>query len=106
MGGTDLTLPSGLAPAVTTMSVATTGAKLETVTFPYYLIIDAASSTWEVVQVTACTSATPQVATVVRGAGFGIGSSLHSAGATVEAYYPNTNAFFRLNRNPVSVFGF
>jgi len=84
-----LSLSAGINAAVTTMSVATTTslALLETVTFPYTLIVDA-----EQVTVTACTSATPQVATITRGVN-GTTAASHSAAALVEVAVPSLYAF-------------
>ena len=59
-----------------TTSVATT--LLETVTFPYTLEIDS-----EQVTVTGCTSATPQVVTMTRGAN-STTPAAHTAGALVD----------------------
>lgn len=89
MGDTDLTLSASLTSGATTMSVATATSttKLETSTFPYTLIIDS-----EQVTVTACTSATPQVATITRGVN-GTSAAAHSSGAAVEVAVPSLYAF-------------
>lgn len=84
-----LTLSAGINSSVTTMSVATSNplALLETAAFPYTLILDT-----EQVTVTACTSATPQVATITRGAN-GTAAAAHSAAALVDVYPPALYAF-------------
>lgn len=85
-----LTLSAAIASAgATTMSVVTsdTTAKLETAVFPYTLIIDD-----EQVTVTACTSATPQVATITRGVN-GTTATTHSSGSLVETADPARFAF-------------
>jgi len=89
MGDTDLTLSASLTSGATTMSVATATSttKLETSTFPYTLIIDS-----EQVTVTACTSATPQVATITRGVN-GTSAAAHSSGAAVEVSPTSLYAF-------------
>jgi len=89
MGDTDLTLSAALTAGATSMSVATatTTTKLETTTFPYTLIIDS-----EQITVTACTGATPQVATITRGAN-GTTAAAHSSGAAVEVAVPSLYAF-------------
>jgi hypothetical protein len=73
-----LTLSAGINSSVTSVSVATTGPKLETVTLPYDLLIDS-----EQVTVTACSSATPQVATIVRGVN-GTAAASHTTAAIIE----------------------
>lgn len=89
MGDTDLTLSASITSGATTMSVATatTTTKLETATFPYTLVIDS-----EQVTVTACTGATPQVATITRGVN-GTTAAAHSSGAAVEVAVPSLYAF-------------
>jgi len=89
MGDTDLTLSASITSGATTMSVATatTTTKLETTTFPYTLIIDS-----EQITVTACTGATPQVATIARGVN-GTTAAAHSSGAAVEVAVPSLYAF-------------
>jgi len=89
MGDTDLTLSASITSGATTMSVATatTTTKLETTTFPYTLAIDS-----EQVTVTACTGATPQVATITRGVN-GTTAAAHSSGAAVEVAVPSLYAF-------------
>jgi len=89
MGDTDLTLSASITSGATTMSVATatTTTKLETTTFPYTLVIDS-----EQVTVTACTGATPQVATITRGVN-GTTAAAHSSGAAVEVAVPSLYAF-------------
>ena len=67
-----------------TTSIATT--LLETVTFPYTLVVDS-----EQVTVTACTIA-PQVATITRGVN-GTTPAAHLAGALVEVAVPSLYAF-------------
>jgi len=74
-----LTLSSSIATAgATTMSVATTGPRLETSAVPYDLLVDS-----ERVTVTACTGATPQVATITRGVG-GTTATTHTTAAVIE----------------------
>lgn len=74
-----LTLSSSIASAgATSMSVATTGPKLETSAVPYDLLVDS-----ERVTVTACTGATPQVATITRGVG-GTTATTHTTAAVIE----------------------
>lgn len=81
-----LTLSSAIATTgATSMSVATTGPKLETSAVPYDLLIDA-----ERVTVTACTGATPQVATITRGVG-GTTPATHTTSAVIE--YPTTATY-------------
>jgi hypothetical protein len=84
-----LTLSASLTNVATTMSVTTSVATtlLETVTFPYTLIIDT-----EQVTVTACTTAAPQVATITRAVN-GTAAAAHSSGAAVEAAVPSLYAF-------------
>lgn len=84
-----LTLSTLVSSSTTSFSIATSDstARLETATFPYNLRIDD-----EIVTVTACTSATPQVATVTRGAA-GTTAAAHSSGATVELATPALFAF-------------
>jgi len=80
MADSVLTLASSITSGATTMSVTTSNSTvlLETVTFPYTLLIDS-----EQVTVTGCTSAAPQVATITRGVN-GTTAAAHSAGALVE----------------------
>jgi len=89
MGDTDLTLSASITSGATSMSVATatTTTKLETTAFPYTLVIDS-----EQVTVTACTGATPQVATITRGVN-GTTAAAHSSGAAVEVAAPALYAF-------------
>jgi hypothetical protein len=81
MSGGGLSLTAGITNSATSISVATSdGSLLETVAVPYTLLIDN-----EQVSVTACTTGTPQVATITRAAN---GSSAigHSSGALVDSY--------------------
>lgn len=78
MAGTDLSLSASCTAIAATISVATVGAKLETVAVPYTILVDA-----EQMIVTACTGATPQVASVTRGAN-STAAAAHSSGASVE----------------------
>lgn len=75
-----LALSSSIDSSVTSMDVTTSVATilLETVTFPYTVLIDS-----EELSVTACTTAAPQVATVTRGVN-GTTAASHSSGALVE----------------------
>jgi hypothetical protein len=83
-----LTLSAAIVSAVaTTMSVATTGPKLETVDVPYALLVDD-----EQVTVTACTGATPQVATITRGVN-GTTATTHTTAATIELATESLFAF-------------
>ncbi|MFN4000863.1 hypothetical protein [Microcella sp.] len=76
----ELTLSAGITNSATSLSVATTLTKLSTTETPYTIQIDD-----ELLNVTACTSATPQVLTVTRGAE-GTTAAAHSAGAAVQIY--------------------
>lgn len=82
-----LTLTAGIASTDTTMSVATTGPLLETVAVPYTLLVDN-----EQVTVTACTGATPQVATITRGVN-GSTAIAHTTSAVVEVTPSSLFAF-------------
>lgn len=83
-----LTLSTAISStSATSMSVATTGPKLETVDVPYDLLIDK-----EQVTVTACSSATPQVATIIRGVN-GTTAATHTTAASVELATPALFAF-------------
>lgn len=81
-----LTLAAAIGATDTSMSVSTTGPLLETGTFPYTLLIDS-----EQVTVTACTTATPQVATITRGVN-GTTATTHST-VTVEIVPSSLFAF-------------
>lgn len=86
--GGALTLSTAIAStSATSMSVATSGPKLETVDVPYDLLIDK-----EQVTVTACTTATPQVATITRGVN-GTTATTHSTAASIELATPALYAF-------------
>lgn len=87
MAGGDLALSAALTSSATSMSVSTVGAKLETAVFPYTLIIDQ-----EQVTVTACSTATPQVATITRGAN-STTAAAHVSGSLVEVAVPSLFAF-------------
>ena len=78
MAGGDLSLGAALDSTATTMTVTTSGARMETSAFPYALLIDA-----EQVTVTACTTATPQVATITRAVN-GTHPAAHAISALVE----------------------
>lgn len=78
MGGTDLTLSAGITAVAASMSVATAGATFTTTELPVTILVDSEQMT-----VTACSSATPQVMTVTRGAN-GTTAAVHSLGAQVE----------------------
>lgn len=82
--GTSLTLSAGINSSVTSMSVATTDAKFTTSggDLPLTVLVDS-----EQITVTACTSATPQVMTITRGAN-GTTAAAHSSGAQVELVSP------------------
>lgn len=82
-----LTLSAGINAAVTSMSIATTGAKLTTTDLPLTVKVDNEQMT-----VTACTSATPQVATVTRGAN-GTTAASHSSAAAVTVLPNSIYAF-------------
>lgn len=88
-----LSLSAALTSSATTMSVATTGATItvNATHFPFNMIIDS-----EIITVTACTSATPQVATITRGA-LGTTAAAHSSGANVEMADVTTYSSFRAN---------
>lgn len=79
--GGELSLSAALTNVATTMSVASADGvtKLATSGFPYTLLIDL-----EQVTVTACTGATPQVATITRAVN-GTAAAAHSSGALVDA---------------------
>lgn len=78
-----LTLSAAIATAgATSMSVATTGPKLSTTAVPYTMLIAS-----EQVTLTACTGATPQVATITRGVN-GTTATTHASGATLEMATP------------------
>lgn len=83
-----LSLFAAMLSTDTTMQVTTSIATtlLETVTFPYTLVVDS-----EQVTVTACTIA-PQVATITRGQN-GTTPALHLAGALVDVAAPSLYAF-------------
>ena len=83
MADSALTLAAALTSSATTMSVSSIGPLLETVAVPYTLLVDS-----ETVTVTACTSATPQVATITRTAGVA-----HTTTATVEVTPVSLYAF-------------
>lgn len=88
MAGGALTLSAAIvSPSATTMSVATTGPKLSTTAVPYDLLIDD-----EQVTVTACNSATPQVATITRGVN-GTTAATHTTAATIELAERSRYAF-------------
>lgn len=87
MSGGSLTLAAALTATATSASISTADALLETVAVPYTLLIDS-----EQVTVTACTSATPQVATITRGAN-GTTAAAHATAATVEASPSSLYAF-------------
>lgn len=78
MASGELSLSAGINSVVTSASVATSGAKLDTVDVPYSLLIDS-----EQVTVTACTGATPQVLTIVRGQG-GTTAAAHTTVSTID----------------------
>jgi hypothetical protein len=84
-----LSLSAGVTASATSMSVATSTplARLETAEFPYNLIVGA-----EQVTVTACTTASPQVMTVVRGVN-GTSAAAHSGGALLEVAVPSLYNF-------------
>lgn len=73
-----LTLSASINSAVTSLSVATTGATLSTTETPYTIIIGTEKMT-----VTACSGATPQVLTVTRAAG-GTTAAAHTVADLVE----------------------
>ena len=78
MADGELTLSSSVNSSVTSISVATTGARLSTDETPYVVQVDD-----EQLFVTACSNATPQVLTVVRGYN-GTAAATHSSGALVD----------------------
>jgi hypothetical protein len=82
-----LTLTVALTTGATSMTVATTGPKLESTTFPYTLLIDS-----EQVTVTACNTATPQVATITRAVN-GTTAATHAIGATPDVATASLYAF-------------
>lgn len=83
-----LTLSAAIvSTSATSMSVATTGPKLETTDVPYDLLIDS-----EQVTVTACNSATPQVATITRGVN-GTTAATHTTSAVIELATSSLYAF-------------
>ena len=83
MSGGETSLSAGINAAVTSMSVATIGARMSTTDLPYKVQIDN-----EIVNVTAASGATPQVLTIQR-AQNGTTAATHSSGALVESY-PDT----------------
>jgi len=87
MADGDLSLSSSLTASATTMSVATIGAKLSTTACPYDMLLDS-----EIVTVTSCTSATPQVATIIRGVG-GTSTATHSAGLLIDLATESSYAY-------------
>lgn len=102
----ELSLSAAINSSVTSMSVTTSNALvlLETTAFPYTLVID---SEW--LSVTACTSAAPQVVTVVRGVG-GTVAAAHSSGALVDVApylslprYPSTTRYPSTSLYPTAV---
>jgi hypothetical protein len=82
-----LTLSGNINAAVTSMNIATTGDKLTTVDVPLTVQVDDEQMT-----VTACTSATPQVATVTRGVN-GTTAASHTSGAAVTVVPDSIYAF-------------
>lgn len=82
-----LTLSGNITAAATSISIATSGAKLTTTDLPLTVQIDD-----EQLTVTACTSATPQVATVTRGAN-GTTATSHLANAAVTVLPDSIYAF-------------
>lgn len=88
-GGVHSIVAPGLTAGATSVSIATTDpiTVLETAVFPYTLLIDS-----EQVTVTACTSATPQVATITRGAN-GTTAVSHLSGSLVEIVPASLYAF-------------
>lgn len=88
-----LSLSATLTSSATSMSAATTGATItvNATHFPFNMIIDN-----EIVTVTGCTSATPQVATITRAA-LGTTAAAHSSGANVEMADVTTYSSFRAN---------
>jgi hypothetical protein len=87
MADSALTLSASINSSVTSMSVATTGPKLETSAVPYDLLIDS-----EQVTVTACTGATPQVATITRAVN-GTAAAAHTTSSTIEVATDSLYAF-------------
>lgn len=75
----ELTLVGAINSSVTTFSVATSGARLSTTDVPFDIQVDD-----EVMTVTNCTTATPQVLTVTRGVA-GTAAASHSAGAVLAS---------------------
>lgn len=82
-----LTLSGNINAAVTSINIATTGDKLTTTDLPLTVQIDN-----EQLTVTACTSATPQVATVTRGVN-GTTAASHTSGAAVTVLPDSIYAF-------------
>lgn len=83
MSGGETSLSAGINSSVTSMSVATIGARMSTTDLPYKVQVDN-----EIVNVTAASGATPQVLTIQR-AQNGTTAAAHSSGALVESY-PDT----------------
>lgn len=84
MADGELTLSAGVNASATSFSIATTGARLSTAETPYTVQFGD-----EQVTVTACTSATPQVATVTRGVN-GTSAVAHSSGAVLVGPVPDS----------------
>lgn len=82
-----LTLSGNINASVTSMSIATTGDKLTTTDLPLTVLVDS-----EQITITACTSATPQVATITRGAN-GTTAASHTSGAAVTVLPDSIYAF-------------
>lgn len=79
-----ISLSSTITSGATTVSLATSVANtvMETVSVPYDVVVDSERMT-----ITACTGATPQVATITRGVG-GTTAAAHSSSALLEIFQP------------------
>lgn len=87
MDNGELTLSALINSSTTTVSIATSGDQLTTTDLPLTVQIDD-----EQLTVTACTSATPQVATVTRGVN-GTTAASHTSGAAVTVLPDSIYAF-------------
>lgn len=77
-----LTLSGALTSVATSVSIATSSVQLDTSSLPYTLLIDR-----EQVTMTACTTGSPQVATITRAINSTLAAA-HSSGAVVEISPP------------------
>lgn len=82
-----LTLSGALTSVATSVSIATSSVQLDTTSLPYNLLIDR-----EQVTMTACTTGSPQVATITRAAN-STAAAAHSSGVAVEISPPALYGF-------------